>query len=114
MHRNGYRCRTPRPPVAESLEATRLPCPWPHDRWFWASHDAVTTAFPGMGKTGRVEENCAAGEGRRLSRGLLAALKLHAWPRDSYEAHESTRSAVGEPRGRRPRCAHERMRDVRH
>jgi aryl-alcohol dehydrogenase-like predicted oxidoreductase len=48
----------------------------------------MTTVIPGMPKTSRVEENCAAGDGRRLSPGLLAALKPHAWPRNFYEAHE--------------------------
>jgi integrase len=36
MYQSGHRGRTPRPQVAESLEATRLPCPWPHERWSWA------------------------------------------------------------------------------
>jgi aryl-alcohol dehydrogenase-like predicted oxidoreductase len=55
---------------------------------FCLSHDAVATVIPGMRKTSRVEENCAAGDGRRLSPGLLAALKRHAWPRNFYEADE--------------------------
>jgi aryl-alcohol dehydrogenase-like predicted oxidoreductase len=55
---------------------------------FCLSHDAVTTVIPGMRKTSRVLENCAAGDGRRLSPGLLAALKHHAWPRNFYHADE--------------------------
>ena len=55
---------------------------------FCLSHDAVSTVIPGMRKTSRVLENCAAGDGRRLSPGLLAALKHHAWPRNFYEAGE--------------------------
>jgi aryl-alcohol dehydrogenase-like predicted oxidoreductase len=55
---------------------------------FCLSHDAVATVIPGMRKTSRVEENCAAGDGRRLSPGLLSALKRHAWPRNFYNADE--------------------------
>jgi aryl-alcohol dehydrogenase-like predicted oxidoreductase len=51
---------------------------------FCLSHDAVSTVIPGMRKTSRVEENCAVGDGRRLSPALLAALKQHAWPRNFY------------------------------
>ena len=53
---------------------------------FCLSHDAVSTVIPGMRKASRVEENCAVGDGRRLSPNLLATLKQHAWPRNFYEA----------------------------
>lgn len=53
---------------------------------FCLSHEAVSTVIPGMRKVSRVEENCAVGDGRRLSPGLLATLKQHAWPRNFYEA----------------------------
>jgi aryl-alcohol dehydrogenase-like predicted oxidoreductase len=55
---------------------------------FCLSHEAVATVIPGMRKASRVEENCAVGDGRRLSPELLAALKLHAWPRNFYTADE--------------------------
>jgi aryl-alcohol dehydrogenase-like predicted oxidoreductase len=55
---------------------------------FCLSHEAVATVIPGMRKTSRAVENCAIGDGRRLSPGLLAALKMHAWPRNFYEAED--------------------------
>jgi aryl-alcohol dehydrogenase-like predicted oxidoreductase len=55
---------------------------------FCLSHEAVATVIPGMRKTSRAEENCAIGDGRRLSPGLLAALRSHAWPRNFYEADD--------------------------
>jgi aryl-alcohol dehydrogenase-like predicted oxidoreductase len=55
---------------------------------FCLSHDAVATVIPGMRQRSRVEENCAAGDGRRLSPGLLAGLKQHAWPRNFYNPDE--------------------------
>jgi hypothetical protein len=30
-------------------------------------------------------EDCAASDGRKLSAGLLAELKKHAWPRNFYQ-----------------------------
>jgi aryl-alcohol dehydrogenase-like predicted oxidoreductase len=51
---------------------------------FCLSHEAVSTVIPGMRRASRVEENAAAGDGRRLSPGLLAELARHAWPRNFY------------------------------
>jgi aryl-alcohol dehydrogenase-like predicted oxidoreductase len=52
---------------------------------FCLSNDAVSTVIPGMRKATRVEQNAAAGDGRRLSPKLLAELARHAWPRNYYD-----------------------------
>ncbi len=51
---------------------------------FCLSHDAVSTVIPGMRRIASVEANAAAGDGRRLSSGLLEELSRHAWPRNFY------------------------------
>ena len=51
---------------------------------FCLSHDAVSTVIPGMRRISSVSGNAAAGDGRRLSKGLLAELSRHAWPRNFY------------------------------
>jgi aryl-alcohol dehydrogenase-like predicted oxidoreductase len=51
---------------------------------FCLSADAVSTVIPGMRSASRVDENVAAGDGRRLSAGLLQELARHAWPRNFY------------------------------
>jgi aryl-alcohol dehydrogenase-like predicted oxidoreductase len=51
---------------------------------FCLSHDAVATVIAGMRTAAHARENCAVSDGRRLSRGLLAELKQHAWPRNFY------------------------------
>ena len=51
---------------------------------FCLSHDAVGTVIAGMRTAEHARENCAASDGRRLSPGLLKALKRHAWPRNFY------------------------------
>jgi aryl-alcohol dehydrogenase-like predicted oxidoreductase len=51
---------------------------------FCLSHDAVSTVIPGMRRVTSVEANAAAGDGRRLSPGLLEELGRHAWPRNFY------------------------------
>jgi aryl-alcohol dehydrogenase-like predicted oxidoreductase len=51
---------------------------------FCLSHHAVSTVIPGMRRISSVEANVAAGDGRRLSKGLLAELGRHAWPRNFY------------------------------
>jgi aryl-alcohol dehydrogenase-like predicted oxidoreductase len=52
---------------------------------FCLSHDAVSTVIPGMRRADRVDQNAAAGDGRRLSPALLGALRAHAWPRNFYD-----------------------------
>jgi aryl-alcohol dehydrogenase-like predicted oxidoreductase len=51
---------------------------------FCLSHDAVSTVIPGMRRIASVEANAAAGDGRRLSAGLLEELGRRAWPRNFY------------------------------
>jgi aryl-alcohol dehydrogenase-like predicted oxidoreductase len=51
---------------------------------FCLSHDAVSTVIPGMRRIASVEDNAAAGDGRRLSKRLLEELGRHAWPRNFY------------------------------
>jgi len=51
---------------------------------FCLSHDAVSTVIPGMRRVASVEANAAVSDGRRLSAGLLAKLRAHAWPRNFY------------------------------
>lgn len=48
------------------------------------SHPAVATVIPGMRTVEHVEANCAAVEGRSLTREEAARLKAHAWPRNFY------------------------------
>jgi len=52
---------------------------------FCLSHDATGTVIAGMRTAAHARENCAASDGRRLSPGLLAELKKHAWPRNFYQ-----------------------------
>ena len=52
---------------------------------FCLSHDAVGTVIAGMRTAEHARENCAASDGRRLSPGLLAELRKHAWPRNFYQ-----------------------------
>jgi len=51
---------------------------------FCLSHPAVSAVIPGMRSAARVEQNVGAGDGRRLSPGLLDKLARHAWPRNFY------------------------------
>lgn len=51
---------------------------------FCISHPAVTTVIPGMRTPAHAAANCAAGDGRQLSPGLLKRLAAHAWPRNWY------------------------------
>ena len=51
---------------------------------FCISHPAVTTVIPGMRTPAHAVANCAAGDGRHLSPGLLARLAEHAWLRNWY------------------------------
>lgn len=53
---------------------------------FCLSHDAVSCVIPGMRRVATVEANLPLSDGRRLSAGLLARLRAHAWPRNFYEA----------------------------
>lgn len=53
---------------------------------FCASHPAVSTVIPGMRTPDHAAANCAAGDGRHLSPGLIARLRDHAWPRNWYQA----------------------------
>ncbi|MBL8143504.1 MAG: aldo/keto reductase [Acidobacteria bacterium] len=48
---------------------------------FILHHPAVSTTIPGMRKSGHVERNVAAGDGRRLAPELLDALRSHRWDR---------------------------------
>lgn len=52
---------------------------------FALNHAAVSTVIPGMRKVKNVETNCAVSDSRRLSAGLAAELKHHAWERNFYE-----------------------------
>jgi aryl-alcohol dehydrogenase-like predicted oxidoreductase len=52
---------------------------------FCLSDEAVSTVIPGMRSAARVDQNASAGDGRRLSPGLMASLKAHAWPRNFYD-----------------------------
>jgi aryl-alcohol dehydrogenase-like predicted oxidoreductase len=52
---------------------------------FCLSNDAVATVIPGMRRVSRVEQNAAAGDGRRLSPKLQGELASHAWPRNFYD-----------------------------
>ncbi len=52
---------------------------------FCLSHPAVSTVIPGMRRPDRVEENCAASDGKPLPQDLLSSLKAHAWARNYYE-----------------------------
>ncbi len=52
---------------------------------FCLSHDAVSTAIPGMRRTSTVDANVAVSDGRRLSPALLSELARHAWPRNFYD-----------------------------
>jgi aryl-alcohol dehydrogenase-like predicted oxidoreductase len=51
---------------------------------FCLADDAVSTVIPGMRRIATVEANAAASDGRRLSPGLRATLKEHAWARNFY------------------------------
>jgi aryl-alcohol dehydrogenase-like predicted oxidoreductase len=51
---------------------------------FCLSFEAVSTVIPGMRRASSVEANAALSDGRRLSPGLLEALRHHAWPRNFY------------------------------
>ena len=51
---------------------------------FCLAHDAVSTVIPGMRRVVTVEGNAAVSDGRRLSPGLRATLKEHAWARNFY------------------------------
>ena len=52
---------------------------------FCLSHATVSTVIPGMRTPAHAAANCAVADGRRLTPGLLAELKAHAWPRNFYE-----------------------------
>jgi aryl-alcohol dehydrogenase-like predicted oxidoreductase len=51
---------------------------------FCLADDAVSTVIPGMRRIATVEANAAVSDGRRLSPGLRATLKQHAWVRNFY------------------------------
>jgi aryl-alcohol dehydrogenase-like predicted oxidoreductase len=51
---------------------------------FCLADDAVSTVIPGMRRIATVESNAAVSDGRRLSPGLRATLKEHAWARNFY------------------------------
>jgi aryl-alcohol dehydrogenase-like predicted oxidoreductase len=51
---------------------------------FCLHHDAVSTVIPGMRTTAHVESNCAVSDGKKLSEGLVARLRPHAWKRNWY------------------------------
>jgi aryl-alcohol dehydrogenase-like predicted oxidoreductase len=51
---------------------------------FCLSADAVSSVIPGMRRVTTVEANTGVSDGRRLSAGLLEALRFHAWPRNFY------------------------------
>jgi aryl-alcohol dehydrogenase-like predicted oxidoreductase len=51
---------------------------------FCLAADAVSTVIPGMRRIATVEANAAVSDGRRLSPGLRATLKEHAWARNFY------------------------------
>lgn len=48
------------------------------------AHPAVSTVIPGMRTRKHVTSNCSVSDGRRLSDGLLATLKAHAWQKNFY------------------------------
>ena len=52
---------------------------------FCLAHPAVSTVIPGMRRGEHVDHNCAASDGRLLSKQTLAALKEHAWSRNFYQ-----------------------------
>lgn len=52
---------------------------------FCLSHPAVSTVIPGMRRVATVESSARVGDGRRLSPGLVAQLRQHAWPRNFYK-----------------------------
>lgn len=51
---------------------------------FCLSHPAVSTVIPGMRTISHVEENCAASDGKLLTKEELEELKRHAWERNFY------------------------------
>jgi aryl-alcohol dehydrogenase-like predicted oxidoreductase len=51
---------------------------------FCLADDAVSTVIPGMRRIATVESSTSVSDGRRLSPGLRATLKEHAWPRNFY------------------------------
>jgi aryl-alcohol dehydrogenase-like predicted oxidoreductase len=46
---------------------------------------AVSTVIPGMRSIRNVRANCAVSDGRRLTDGLLAQLREHAWEKNYYD-----------------------------
>jgi aryl-alcohol dehydrogenase-like predicted oxidoreductase len=52
------------------------------------SHDAVSTAIPGMRKVAYVESNTAISDGRKLTLSLLKELQNHSWERNFYWGHD--------------------------
>ena len=51
---------------------------------FCLADDAVSTVIPGMRTVKNVERNAAVSDGRKLSPGLRAKLREHAWDRNFY------------------------------
>ena len=51
---------------------------------FCLADEAVSTVIPGMRSVKNVERNVAVSDGRRLSSGLRAKLREHAWDRNFY------------------------------
>lgn len=51
---------------------------------FCLSHPVVSSVLPGMRRLETVQANASVGDGRVLSRGLLAKLAHHAWPRNFW------------------------------
>jgi aryl-alcohol dehydrogenase-like predicted oxidoreductase len=51
---------------------------------FCLSHEAVTTAIPGMRSIAQVDENTAASDDGPLPDATLAALRPHRWVRKAY------------------------------
>ncbi len=52
---------------------------------FVLNHPVVSTVIPGMRNVKNVESNCKCSDGQRLSPGLAAELKLHAWERNFHD-----------------------------
>lgn len=59
------------------------------------SFDEVSAVVPGMRKTKNVVANMAVSDGRRLSPGILAALKEHSWERNFYPNPDPALAATG-------------------
>jgi len=52
---------------------------------FCLHHPAVSTVIPGMRTVTNVKSNCSVSDGRKLSDGLIAQLRPHAWTKNFYD-----------------------------